>query len=142
MCLRKWSTHYVPPLTQRSVTMGQRYDAMGPGVETRQGARRPCDVFVKRCRVGTKETRFSGCPRGSITGGGGGGREVTDKRESYKMGCVTRENRERGCNVREGRWCPSVPVGHPEGAETRGMSVPTPFCSSRGCDRMTSRRAR
>lgn len=70
----------------------------GPGVETRQGARRPCDVFVKRCRVGTKETRFSGCPRGSITGGGGGGsgREVTDKRESYKMGCVTRESGEKG----------------------------------------------
>lgn len=85
--------------------------------EKRQEARRPCDVFVKRCRVGTKETRFSGCPRGSITGGGGGGsgRVVTDKRESYKMGCATgeqgggRREGERGHNVREGRWCPSVP---------------------------------
>ena len=25
--------------------------------------------------------------------------------------------------MREGRWCPSVPVGHPEGAETRGTSA-------------------
>lgn len=60
----------------------------GPRVE-RWKARRPCDVFVKRCRVGTKETPLQRMPRGSITGvGGGGGREVTDKRESYKMGCA------------------------------------------------------
>lgn len=69
-------------------------------------------------------------PRGSITGSGdGGGREVTDKRESYKMGCVMGgdggERREgRAANVCEGRErCPSMPVGHPEGAETRGTSA-------------------
>lgn len=39
-------------------------------------------------------------PRGSITGSGdGGGREVTDKRESYKMGCATGENGEKGGEV-------------------------------------------
>lgn len=88
------------PLCATSDTT-KRYDGTairygGARGETRQGARRPCDVFVKRCRVGTKETRFSGCPRGSITGGGGGGsgREVTDKRESYKMGCATSERDE------------------------------------------------
>lgn len=70
-----------------------RWDSDTIRGEKRQQARRPCDVFVKRCRVGTKETRFSGCPRGSITdgGGGGSGRVVTDKRESYKMGCASRE---------------------------------------------------
>lgn len=67
-------------------------------------------------------------PRGSITGsGGGGGREVTDKRESYKMGCATGENGEKGGGgqstcAKDGR-CPPMPVGHPEGAETRGTSA-------------------
>ncbi|TGZ46092.1 hypothetical protein DBV15_08168 [Temnothorax longispinosus] len=81
-----------------------------------------------------------GCPRGNITGGGGGGsgREVTDKRESYKIGCATRERGEgrmvRGYNVREGTV---VLVG----ARGAPRSVPTPFCSFRGCDRLT-RRAR
>lgn len=64
----------------------------------RSRTRRPCDVFVKRCRVGTKESPLQRIPRGNITGAGGGGREVTDKRESYKMGCanIARVKRVRG----------------------------------------------
>lgn len=67
-------------------------------------------------------------PRGSITGGGGGGgREVTDKRESYKMGCATREIRGEGTTRARGTKvpgrCPSMPVGHPDGAGTRGTDA-------------------
>lgn len=74
------------------------------------GARRSCDVFVKRCRLGTKEARLNCAPRGSITGG----REVADKRELYKIGCRPRIRREgEGAPYGEsGR----MPVGHPVGA--------------------------
>lgn len=74
------------------------------------GARRSCDVLVKRCRLGTKEARLNCAPRGSVTGG----REVADKRELYKIGCRPRIRREgEGAPYGEsGR----MPVGHPVGA--------------------------
>lgn len=57
MCLGKCDTHYAWNTVERKV-------------------RRPCDVFVKRCRLGTKDARSNSRPEGR------------DKRELYKMGCT------------------------------------------------------
>lgn len=61
-----------------------------------------CDVFVKRCRLGTKEARLNCAPRGSVTGG----REVADKRELYKMGCTAPYKEGAPCEEREVVGCP------------------------------------
>lgn len=77
-----------------------------------EGARRSCDVFVKRCRLGTKEARLNCAPRGSVTGG----REVADKRELYKMGCTAPYEEGEGAPYGKSGRLLDVPVGHPVGA--------------------------
>lgn len=83
MYLGKCGTHYtrVDPRRWKRREAERREEEMRRAGPRGGEGRRPCDVFIKRCRLGTKEARLNCAPRDR-----NGGREVADKRELYKMG--------------------------------------------------------